>query len=960
MTKNIIITLLFLCFTLVSKAQKCGTDQYFNEFKKSNPELEDKVKEVIRGFSKNSTENSKSHQTITIPIVFNVIHNGESIGTGRNLSDAKIQEQIDILNNDFASINGGANTNIRFCKAVKDVWGNDTNGINRYYSPQFYYETRINCHLFNPDSFSQAPFDTGTDWEIKSNREAEFPSTLYLNVWTADIKTCGQDTALGYSSFPFILGDPSIDNHIDGIVVDFEHFGNNPSTGSTGKTLVHEAGHWLGLFHTFQSTLCSIPENDCSLEGDMICDTTQILSADNQNSNYDSNQCKSDTCTGTNTDDIKNYMNYADDSCMTTFTSGQKDRIHDILSFYRPSIYAQATNLNGIIACGTNGNTNGGGNSQCNDGANIPHQIFDAPSISINGSLTNEFGSRIEVNDKWFIAIDSDTDLLHIYKKIGCQFALVQNISVPLSDGTDDYYVTDETNDLILNKDEIIVSSYGEDTVFIYHYNEVNDEWFLFQSIVNNHATSFVGTGVKIINDFLLILENNPTAKNVIRVYRKTNSGSYVNHQTIAGSDNFSSQSKSLSAKNLQKTNVMGPNGIYDPMEILITENYNDSTNNNRSKILLLVVNQNNQWRFRNGFSPATLQGNIHDIEVTDDYVYILTQTDESNSCGRSMLHNSYITIFSYRRRVNSLLPINDTSFSQQRLYSGVSCPQNRDINDPLKFEMLDDEYLILGSPRSTMGIYKNINYSSGQITIFETISSNSDYDPNALNSVATNLLCSEIDFAIHGNLLFTTLNNFSVRIHDFKDILEEINYSPAQIENSNFYNREVSTVPEDYLTFANNISLSVNSPVSMQNQEKYFIAKESIVLKPGTTVSNNSKVVFRIDNMLCNNIITSISRSSSFKKDLRRENKNTPIENKLSIIKLFPNPATSEIHLQANGIKISEYTIYDMSGKVMGSKNYLGEDQATISIDHLLQGVYFIKVAFENGSNEVLKFIKE
>ena len=36
-----------------------------------------------------------------IPVVVHVIHNGEAVGTGTNLSQAAIQSQIDVLNEDF-------------------------------------------------------------------------------------------------------------------------------------------------------------------------------------------------------------------------------------------------------------------------------------------------------------------------------------------------------------------------------------------------------------------------------------------------------------------------------------------------------------------------------------------------------------------------------------------------------------------------------------------------------------------------------------------------------------------------------------------------------------------------------------------------------------------------------------------------------------------------------------------
>ena len=42
---------------------------------------------------------------ITIPVVVHVLHRGEPVGTGRNISDAQIQSQIDVLNEDFRRLN---------------------------------------------------------------------------------------------------------------------------------------------------------------------------------------------------------------------------------------------------------------------------------------------------------------------------------------------------------------------------------------------------------------------------------------------------------------------------------------------------------------------------------------------------------------------------------------------------------------------------------------------------------------------------------------------------------------------------------------------------------------------------------------------------------------------------------------------------------------------------------------
>ncbi|HEX8270560.1 MAG TPA: M43 family zinc metalloprotease [Flavobacterium sp.] len=297
----------------------CGTSFLHELMLNSDPIYADRVNDFDRLLISNRDNSAVNAVTVVIPVVVHVMHKGEPVGTGTNISDEAIRDKIKAINEEFRHIEGtqgdgdGVDCSIEFALAVRGPDNACTSGITRTDMSSFAdymdYGVRLNGTLGMPDATLKAL--------------ANWDSLQYYNIYT--VSTI--DTNIGGYAFMASMHG----SVLDGTVIRSSSFADTTSTDEA-----HELGHGLNLYHTFEGdgsgATCPTNTNGCGAGvGDCCGDIPSHKRSDG--CFVGTNSCDGNS----NTSYLYNYMNYSPSSCKNMFTANQKTRMHAAVSTFRNS-----------------------------------------------------------------------------------------------------------------------------------------------------------------------------------------------------------------------------------------------------------------------------------------------------------------------------------------------------------------------------------------------------------------------------------------------------------------------------------------------------------------------------------------------------------------------------------------------------------------------------------------------
>lgn len=356
--------------------------------------LEKAAENRIEKAIKNKLNTRMPNGVLNIPVVVHVLHLGEAVGTETNISDAQIQSSIDNLNSFYRGQTAASSVDfkIQFALAQRDPSCIATTGINR-----------IDASSVPNYSASGISFNSGPGANQNTLKDlSRWPETDYFNIWIVS-EINGNNGGSGFQGYAnFFYG-----NSYEGSVMMHSVFGHDPTNSNPSwplnfsrdnSTVVHEAGHYFHLYHTFQGD---------DTDGDFVSDA-----------------CPADTTIGLNSDGCADTVPHQRETstCPTTNSCTanpwvDNNTINNIMSYYRcTDLMTNDQRARARAAME--------GTSLVNSNGSLPiDPSYDPPVLVCNTNATSTNGAGItsvELNGTTFSSFSSASDGGNIDNTLNC------------------------------------------------------------------------------------------------------------------------------------------------------------------------------------------------------------------------------------------------------------------------------------------------------------------------------------------------------------------------------------------------------------------------------------------------------------------------------------------------------------------------------------------------------------
>lgn len=279
--------------------------------------------EIIAHFNK-SKKNKVSTRTkdyFRIPIVFHILYTRAE----ENVPDSILDEQLEILNKDFAGETRGT-------QAHREIF-NDVKGEAKI---EFYIANVIRKEIKEQVPSPIFATDQMDVYKYSEKGSAALNPDKFLNVWVCEFEPVlgGLGIVGGHAYSPQQLSSSKYPEEVDGVMLDWRTLGADklvkiPNALFTievpfeGHTLTHEIGHYLGLAHTYGH------KADGACGDDGIDDTPKTgFEVSCMNSE---NPCPEESLPPM----YENFMSASAEPCQDMFTIQQVELMRFVLKEYR-------------------------------------------------------------------------------------------------------------------------------------------------------------------------------------------------------------------------------------------------------------------------------------------------------------------------------------------------------------------------------------------------------------------------------------------------------------------------------------------------------------------------------------------------------------------------------------------------------------------------------------------------